>query len=65
MNNKLLNFSQQNTGEFEKDNSRVKKNRRFSKTIQNQFGHRNKVFVENLIMSEQFKISQQCARGEY
>ena len=50
MNSELLNYSQKTTGDFDSD--KPKKNRRFSKTIQNHFGQRNKVFMENFIMSE-------------
>lgn len=50
---KQLNYSQQNTAEFDHDKIMNKKrNRRFSKTIQNQFGHRNKVLVDNLVKKE-------------
>lgn len=60
---KLLNYSQKTTEDF--DEKKTKKNRRFSKTIQNHFGQRNKTFVENLIMTENFKLAKDCASGTY
>jgi hypothetical protein len=61
---KLLNYSQQNTQEFDRKVA-PKKNRRFSKTIQKQFGTRNKGFVESLIMNEQQTLAYECSTGSY
>jgi|TARA_B110000285_G_C15122345_1_gene617993 hypothetical protein len=38
-------------------------NRRFSKTISHQFGHRNKVLVDNLIKKEIKEIAIEVAQN--
>ena len=60
----LLNFSKQNTSDMDKEDVKKmkeaakEKNRRFSKTINSNFGQRNKKQIENMVVKKMSKISE-------
>jgi len=66
----MIKFSKQSTSDMDKEEVKKmkeaskEKNRRFSKTINSNFGQRNKKQIENMVVKKMLKISEQLVKGE-
>ena len=62
---KLLHLSQKTTMDSEKAQDHKAKNRRFSKTIQNQFGMKNKAQLESMTIKDLSRMSEEIVADTF